>query len=104
MRMKCTISKWGNEMNVYNVVMNSKFNPLSKLPRAVSFQIMVVLSWMWSVVFSVWVGSILAFGASVGIHMILLVGIFFTAEVFRRARKKEKAPTGTMSAAQTWPF
>ncbi len=91
-------------MNVYDVVMNSKVNPLSRLPRAVSFQIMVVLSWMWSVVFSVWAGSVLAFGASVGIHMILLVGIFFTAEVFRRARKKENESGDRMSAAQTWPF
>ncbi len=91
-------------MNVYDVVMNSKVNPLSRLPRAVSFQIMVVLSWMWSVVFSVWAGSVLAFGASVGIHMILLVGIFFTAEVFRRARKNENESGDRMSAAQTWPF
>ena len=76
-------------MNFYSIVMNSSLNPLSKLPKSVRFQIMVLLSWMWSVVFSLWVGSVLAFGASVSVHIILLIGIFFTAEVFRRARKTE---------------
>ena len=74
-------------MNLYSIVMNSSFNPLRKLPKSVRFQIMVLLSWMWSSIFSLWVGSVLAFGASIGVHMILLVGIFFTAEAFRRARK-----------------
>ena len=74
-------------MNLYSIVMNSSFNPLRKLPKSVRLQIMVLLSWMWSSIFSLWVGSVLAFGASIGVHMILLVGIFFTAEAFRRARK-----------------
>jgi len=79
-------------MNLYSIVMNSSLNPLRKLPKSVRFQIMVLLSWMWSVVFSLWVGSVLAFGASISVHMILLVGIFFTAEAFRRARNTENSP------------
>ena len=74
-------------MNLYSIVMNSSLNTLGKLPKSVRFQIMLLLSWMWSSVFSLWVGSVLAFGASIGAHMILLIGIFFTAEAFRRARK-----------------
>jgi hypothetical protein len=33
----------------------------------------------------------MAFGFSAAVHSILLVGIFFTAEVFRRARRNSPA-------------
>jgi hypothetical protein len=78
--------------NAYASLMNSELNPLRNLPKTVRFQIMVSLSWMWSVVFALWLGSVLAFGASVAVHLILLVGVFGTTEVFRRARKHDGSP------------
>ena len=43
---------------------------------------MQVLAWMWCIVFSMWMGSIVVFGASAAIHAILLAGIFITAGGF----------------------
>ena len=70
----------------YDFVMDHEKNPLSALPKMVRFQFMMVLSFMWSAVFTIWVGSTVVFGPSVLGHAILLVAIFFTADVFRRAR------------------
>jgi len=72
----------------YAVVMNPSRNPLATLPRIVTFQLMTVLAWMWSAVFSLWIGSLSMFGPSVGVHMILLVGVLITAEIFARASKR----------------
>ena len=49
---------------------------------------MQVLAWMWCIVFSMWMGSILVFGVSAAIHAILLAGIFITVGVFETAKRK----------------
>ena len=72
----------------YAAVMDPKTNPLSAFPKIVTFQLMSMLAWMWSVVFCTWIGSMAMFGPSVAIHMILLVGVFVTAEVFAMARRR----------------
>jgi hypothetical protein len=43
---------------------------------------------MWSAVFSIYIGAIALFGPSIAVHTILLLGVFFTADVFRRARAR----------------
>jgi len=68
--------------DAYTTVMDPERNPLVVLPKIVTFQLMTVLAWMWSAVFSLWVGSMAVFGPSVGVHMILLVGVMITAETF----------------------
>ena len=73
---------------VYNMVMDPRQNPLRGLPKTVRFQYMLILSYMWSAIFTIWVGSAVAFGSSVVGHTVLLVGVFFTADVFRRARAR----------------
>ncbi len=70
----------------YTMVMDPRQNPLRGLPKMVRFQYMLILSYMWSAIFTIWVGSAAAFGSSVVGHTVLLVGVFFTADVFRRAR------------------
>ena len=77
--------------NAYNVVMNPDLNPLQCLPKIVRFQLMSALALMWSIVFSVWSGMIAWAGPSMAAHAILLVGVFFTADVFRRASRKNRA-------------
>lgn len=72
--------------SLYRVLMDPEINPLSALPRMVRFQIMVVLAYMWSVVFSLYIGMIALVGPSIAVHTILLIGVFFTADIFRRAR------------------
>ena len=73
----------------WNSVMNMNVNPLRHIPdlqvRHVTLQI---LAWMWCIVFSSWVGSIVVFGVSALIHAILLAGIFITVVVFETARRK----------------
>jgi len=71
--------------STYAVVMDPERNPLAVLPKVVTFQLMTVLAWMWSAVFSLWVGSMAVLGPSIGAHMVLLLGVFFTADVFARA-------------------
>ncbi|MAH84924.1 MAG: hypothetical protein CBB68_11595 [Rhodospirillaceae bacterium TMED8] len=69
----------------YSIVMNSDNNALSKLPKIVRFQLMTYLAIMWSVIFCVWIGALTMIGPSIAAHSIILVGIFFTADVFRRS-------------------
>tara|TARA_E500000178_G_scaffold355905_1_gene430488 strand:- start:2197 stop:2586 length:390 start_codon:yes stop_codon:yes gene_type:complete len=75
--------------NIYQLVMNSRFNPLSNInDKSVAHLVMQLLAWMWCIVFSMWMGSILVFGVSAIIHAILIAGIFITAITFETARRK----------------
>ena len=74
--------------SLYNLVMDPNRNPLQALPKMVRFQYMVVLAYMWSAVFSIYIGTIALLGPSIAAHTILLVGVFFTADIFRRARAR----------------
>ena len=49
------------------------------------------------------VGSAMVFGVSVVGHAILLIGVFFTAEVFRRARRNTSAVKKTPISRMAWP-
>jgi hypothetical protein len=73
---------------LYDLVMDPNRNPLRALPKMVRFQYMVILAYMWSAVFSIYIGTIALLGPSIAAHTILLIGVFFTADVFRRARAR----------------
>ena len=76
-------------IKLYNLVMDSRHNPLSKIPDTnTRHLVMQVLAWMWCIVFSMWMGSIVVFGVSAAIHAILLAGIFITVGVFETAKRK----------------
>ena len=79
----------------WRLVMDSESNPLMRIPKMQRFQMMQVLAYMWSLVFAAWVGSALIFGVSVVGHAILLIGVFFTAGVFRLARRNTSAVVRT---------
>ena len=75
--------------NVYKMIMDSRFNPLSNIQDVtIRHLIMQLLAWMWCIIFSMWVGSILVFGISAVIHALLIAGVFITAAVFETARRK----------------
>lgn len=76
---------------IWRLVMDPEVSPLMRIPKLQRFQMMQVLAYMWCIVFSAWVGSALVFGFSAAVHSILLIGIFFTAEVFRRVRRNNPA-------------
>ena len=65
-------------------VMNAEKNPFGKIPKTARFQLMVVLSFMWSGIFCLSVGMLLWFPQFVFVHIVLLlVGIFGTNYIFR---------------------
>ena len=76
-------------VKLYYLVMDSRHNPLSHIPDTnTRHLVMQLLAWMWCIVFSMWMGSILVFGVSAAIHAILLAGIFVTVGVFETAKRK----------------
>ena len=75
----------------YRSIMDADFNGLRKLPRVVRFQLMSVLSFMWSTVFTIWIGTSWVFGPSMAAHIVLLIAVFFTADIFEKARQMTEA-------------
>ena len=75
-------------IRLYNLVMDSRHNPLSNIPDTTTRHlVMQMLAWMWCIVFSMWLGSIVVFGISAVVHAILLAGIFVTVGVFETAKR-----------------
>ena len=63
--------------NLYKLIMDSRHNPLRNIPDMnTRHMIMQVLAWMWCIIFSMYLGSIVAFGISAMIHAVLIAGIF----------------------------
>tara|TARA_B100000900_G_C20381949_1_gene634963 strand:- start:157 stop:312 length:156 start_codon:yes stop_codon:yes gene_type:complete len=46
---------------------------------------MQILAWMWCIILSMWMGSILVFGVSAAAHASLIAGVFITAATFETA-------------------
>ena len=69
----------------YAAVMSPNSNPLKSLPKMVRFQLMTTLAFMWSFIFTMWIGSMQFFGPSAVMHTVVLIGVFFTAEIFKKA-------------------
>ena len=75
--------------NSYKSIMDSRYNPLSHIQDVtIRHLVMQMLAWMWCIVFSLWLGSIVVFGVSAVVHAILIAGVFITAATFETARQK----------------
>ena len=70
----------------YALVMSPNANPLKGLPKMVRFQLMTTLAFMLSFIFTMLIGSMQFFGPSAVVHTLVLIGVFFTAEIFKKAR------------------
>ena len=76
-------------IKLYNLIMDSRHNPLSNIPDTnTRHLIMQILAWMWCIIFSMWMGSIVVFGISAVAHALLIAGVFITASVFETASRK----------------
>ena len=76
-------------LKLYNLIMDSKRNPLSYIPDTnTRHLVMQLLAWMWCIIFGMSVGSITVFGISAIAHALLIAGVFITAGVFETARRK----------------
>ena len=71
----------------YRMVMDGDHNPLSALPRAQRFQIMVFLSLMWTSVFCAMAGAWVFYGELLILHLLLASGVLITGMTFRSARQ-----------------
>ena len=78
----------------WNSIMDHKKNPLRHIPDlSARHLILQLLAWMWCIVFSFYVGSILVFGISALAHMLLIAAIVVTIGTFKYAesyKDKEK--------------
>ena len=75
--------------NLYKLIMDSKHNPLRNIPDMnTRHMIMQVLAWMWCIIFSMYLGSIVAFGISAMIHAVVIAGVFITVGVFETAKRR----------------
>ena len=76
-------------IKTYNLIMDSKHNPLSYIPDTnTRHMVMQLLAWMWCIIFGMSVGSVTVFGISAIAHALLIAGVFITAGVFETARRK----------------
>ncbi|MBW0145227.1 hypothetical protein [Sphingomicrobium clamense] len=75
----------------YNSVMSHRRNPLRGLDRTRRFQVMTLLSIMWTTIFSATFGAWFYFGELLIGHVLLLLGVIVTGVTFRVTEKK----TGT---------
>ena len=75
--------------NAYKLIMDSRYNPLRHIPDTnTRHLIMQMLAWMWCIIFSMWMGSIVVFGISAIAHALLIAGVFITAGVFETTKRK----------------
>ena len=71
------------------LIMDSEKNPLRHIPDInTRHMVMQVLAWMWCIIFSMYIGSIAAFGISASIHALLIAGIFITLGAFETAKRR----------------
>ncbi len=76
-------------IDTYNLIMDSRYNPLRHIPdNNTRHLVMQMLAWMWCIIFSMWMGSIVVFGISAIAHALLIAAAFITAGVFETARRK----------------
>ena len=72
----------------YELLMNTDVNPLFDLPNIVKFQLMTILSFMWSIIFTLMIGSYLVLGPTMILHLFFLLGIYFTSNIFETSKVK----------------
>ena len=76
-------------IKLYNLIMDSKHNPLSYIPDTnTRHLVMQILAWMWCIIFGMSVGSVTVFGISAIAHALLIAGVFITAGVFETAKRR----------------
>ena len=77
-----------------NIMFDDSKSDIRSLPKSVRLQILIVLSFVWSTVFSLYVFSLTTFiwgwaGVVMG-HVSLIVAIYITFKMFHKAEKQQK--------------
>tara|TARA_B110000008_G_C16767415_1_gene483177 strand:+ start:381 stop:629 length:249 start_codon:yes stop_codon:yes gene_type:complete len=72
----------------WNGVMDHEKNPLRSIQNIqVRHMVLQLLAWMWCIVFSFYLGSIIVFGISAIVHLLLIAAIVITVVTFKSAKK-----------------
>jgi len=78
-----------------NIMFDDSKNDLRALPKTVRLQILITLSFVWSVVFSLYVFSINSFAYGFASMFLAHIGVIFatyiTFKFFHKARKEQKS-------------
>ena len=86
-----------------NIMFDDSKNDLRALPKTVRLQILIVLSFVWSTVFSLYVFNITTFiggwGTTVVAHIGVIFATYLTFKIFHTSRKDKKSvfETGNFS-------
>lgn len=76
----------------YDLIMDENKNPLSTLPKVQRFQLMVMLSVMWTTIFCLGVGSWLWWGELIVGHVGVALALMITGLTFTQAAITEERP------------
>ena len=89
-----------------NIMFDDSKSDIRSLPKSVRLQILIVLSFVWSTVFSLYVFSLTTFiwgwaGVVMG-HVGLIIAIYITFKMFHKAEKHQKSvfETGNFNPAK----
>ena len=78
-----------------NIMFDDQSNDLRSLPKTVRLQILIVLSFVWSTVFSLYVFSLTSFVygwlSMILAHIGLIFATYITFKFFHKARKEQKS-------------
>ena len=78
-----------------NIMFDDSKNDISSLPKTVRLQILIVLSFVWSTVFSLYVFSLTSFvygwASMVLAHLGLIFATYITFKFFHKARKEQRS-------------
>ena len=89
-----------------NIMFDDSKNDLRSLPKSVRLQILIVLSFIWSTVFSLYVFSLTTFiwgwAGVVLAHIGLIIAVYITFKFFHKAEKEKKSvfETGNYNPAK----
>ena len=93
-----------------NIMFDDSKSDIRSLPKSVRLQILIVLSFLWSPVFSLYVFSLSTFiwgwaGVVMG-HIGLIIAIYITFKFFHNAKKESKSvfETGNFNPAKIFVF
>lgn len=74
--------------SAYRSVTSIEHSPLKHFDPVVAHMMFQVLAFMWSGIFSLMLGSYIAFGISATFHLLFVAGVFVTAIVFKEGNRR----------------
>ena len=89
-----------------NIMFDDSKSDLRSLPKTVRLQILIVLSFIWSTVFSLYVFSLTTFicgwAGVVMAHIGLIIAVYITFKFFHKAKKEQRSvfETGNYNPAK----